>query len=212
MNILLAIFLLFGLHQEDPAALNQAGLERFQTFDFVGASREFQKALDLGSRSPIIKMNLLLAHFYAGSLDQTDIELHQILEAEDRNPHANFLAGLIASREGQFDEAAKHFGIVRDLDPDDAGTLFQLGLIEFHKSRYPQAIELFRRSIDLAPTDSAPVYSLARALIMNGQREEGEEQMERFRAKRKEHPMPITGGMGNPSINPGKYGQPRSLP
>ncbi|UCF36958.1 MAG: tetratricopeptide repeat protein [Acidobacteriota bacterium] len=211
MAILLTLVLIAGLYQEGPETFNQAGLERFHTFDFVGASREFQKAQDLDPDNDIIMMNLLLSQFYAGSLDQTDAELHSLLDIEELDPHANFLAGLIASREGQFEEAARHFEEVRKVDPTDAGTLHQLGLIEFHEGRYQAAVDLFRQSIDLDNSNSASFYNLARALIMHGEHQEGETQMERFRAMRKKQPMPRGGGMGDPSITPGKYGQPRSL-
>lgn len=190
---------------------NREAITKLEAFDFNGSVRAFQAALAVDPNSLVVQFNLGLALFYVGDLEGAKLRVNQVLTRALRDPYAHFLNGMLADREGRTREAFEHFGTVLELVPDDPGALYHLGLISLRDDQFSQAITLFERSLEGNPSCTASLYNLGRALIASGRTEEGRTTLKRFQELQNQRGPGQGGGMGDPTLIVGKYGQPRVL-
>jgi tetratricopeptide (TPR) repeat protein len=95
--------------------------------------------------------------------------------------------------------------------PDDPGSFYYLGLIAFREGRFEEAVRLFQSSLAGNPGCASSLYNLGRALVASGKKEEGAEVLRQFRVLQSKKEPGLGGGMGDPSLLIGKYGQARIL-
>jgi tetratricopeptide (TPR) repeat protein len=212
MVVLFFLFTSWLGAERRSATYNREAVSKLEAFDFNGAVTDFQAAVALDPDSLVVRVNLGLAHFYVGDFAQACQQLRSVLNKEPREPYAKFLYGVIADREGRTEEAISYFQSVLELAPGDPGTYYHLGLIALREEKSEQAVELFERSLAGDPGCTSSLYNLGRALVSSGKRDEGEAVLEKFQALQSQKKPGLGGGMGDPSLLVGKYGQPRRLP
>jgi len=214
--LIIILALLFGLWQGpggcSTRAHNQEALESLKVFDFKGAVDNLEAALRLDPDSVVVRVNLSLAHFYAGNLEEANQGLEQVLKKDPDEPYARYLFAVIADREGRTQAAKTNFRKVLELVPGDPGSYYHLGLLALREEEPGRAVELFEQSLAGNPGCTASLYNLGRALLACGRKEEASAVLARFRALQEKKPPGLGGGMGDPSLLVGKYGQPRGIP
>lgn len=202
----LALTLACGL-AGDVANHADRGLERFKVHDFQGAQTEFEAALREGPDSPIVRVNLGWACYYAGHIPEAEKNFQAALAIRKRDPYAHFPLGVLAKARDRLKEALSHFGAVLEADPDDPATLYQIGQIEMRRGDYQAAAKRFRLSLEGEPESLSTIYNLARALIRLGEREEGRRLMARFQEMQRQSRTGLMGAMSEPALIHGKYAQ-----
>jgi tetratricopeptide (TPR) repeat protein len=70
------------------------------------------------------------------------------------------------------DEAKGHYLKSRDLAPNLAEPIWDLGVVEARKRNYPEAIALYRKAIQILPQFAGTYYDLGNALVATGQNPE----------------------------------------
>ena len=141
-----------------------------------------RKAVELAPNWLPPRLNLAIALLNQpgkpGALDEAQSILREILEQDPKNAHAHFCLGVILSHLGQFDQAAKHFEAVTEIDPTDSYAWYWLGscLMTTDPERAEQA---FRKAVELNPILIPALYGLARTLMQRGEPDEAKELLER---------------------------------
>lgn len=185
--------------------LNVAGCERAAVFDFVQAAGFFADASRVDPECRTLRLNLVSARLHAGQLTEARQELEKLAGQAGEDPYFEYLYGMLLLREGREEDAVRHFRTVLSIDPGDADSFCQLGLIEFHRGNLDSAVKYFEQTLNRNPANPAALYNEARALKALGEDAKSRELMERFKAlKATQKPVP-GGGMGEPYLIPGKY-------
>lgn len=208
---LFLLVIVLSLSPKSPAELNDEGIRNLQIFDFFGAQQAFKAALDIDPQSSILRANFSIACLHLGFLSEVKTNLETILETHEKDPFAHFLLGLVCLREFNPAEAQPHFEAVLRIDPNDADTIAQLGHVKMQAEHWKSAARLFRQSLRLRPENPSTLYNLARALLFMGKADEARQILADFREARSKHPRRMMGGMGDPPVIEGKYGQPRRI-
>jgi TolB-like protein len=92
-------------------------------------------------------------HFYWGYLnyDRAREELAKAQRALPNNTRIFWILGLINRREGRWDEAIRNLEHAMDLDPRNAGTIYELGWTYSWLRKYAESIAMFNRALALEP-------------------------------------------------------------
>jgi tetratricopeptide (TPR) repeat protein len=163
---------------------NNLGVARLEQFDFPAAVQSFRRALELHSDLAIARLNLAIAHFYAGELGPARREAEAVRTNDATRLGAEYVLGLVARAENRTGDALQAFARVREADPEDVGSAVNLGQLYTQEQRFAEAVELFRLAIQLEPYQSTAAYGLATALLRSGERTEGAAAMARFQELR----------------------------
>lgn len=207
MVMLVGLMLLFWPVCPSPEAdaLNSAGCERASVFDFVQAAGFFERAVQTDPGCRALRLNLVSALLHAGRLDEAHREIEQLKNETGRDPQYDYLYGMLLLREGREPEAVDHFRAVLSVDPADADSFCQLGLIEFHRGALEAAVRYFEEALEQDAEHATALYNEARALKALGRDARSKELMERFKALKAIQKPTTAGGMGEPYRIPGKY-------
>lgn len=99
-----------------------------------------------------------------GRMRDADAAITKLLAVDPNSPSALYLKGVLANRQDQAAEARKAFDRVRDLLPDHAPTLNNLGVILFKQRQYQGAVALFDMAMVAAPKSRTILDNMAEAL------------------------------------------------
>ena len=123
-----------------------------QDWDWIGAEREFQHAIQLNSRYPTAH------HWYAMSclvpMGRLDDALEQMILAQSLDPVSPIIArdvAVVHLYRGDFDAALDHCDQTIELNPHFAPAYLTLGLIQEQRKDFDEAAAAFSRAVDLAP-------------------------------------------------------------
>ncbi len=94
------------------------------------------------------------------------------------NFYAHFNLGALAHRDGDLEEAMEYYDRALAIEPDYPLALFNKAII-LETSDLDQSIELYRRVVEIDDTMASAFMRLGFALVHQGQREEGEELLNR---------------------------------
>ena len=140
-----------------------------QDWDWVGAEREFQRAIQLNPRYPTAH------HWYAMSclvpLGRLDEALEQMLLAQSLDPVSSIIArdvAVIYSYRRDFEAALEQCDQTIELNPHFAPAYLTLGLIQEQRKVFDESAAAFRRAVDLAPQTPRMQGALARTLALSG--------------------------------------------
>jgi serine/threonine-protein kinase len=140
-----------------------------QDWDWAGAEREFQRAIELNPRYPTAH------HWYAMSclvpLGRLDEAVEQMLLAQSLDPVSSIIArdvAVIFSYRRDFEAALEQCDQTIELNPHFAPAYLTLGLIQEQRRDYDESAAAFRRAVDLAPQSPRMQGALARTLALSG--------------------------------------------
>jgi serine/threonine protein kinase/Flp pilus assembly protein TadD len=151
-----------------------AFVKRYYDWDWVGAEKEYQRAIEL---SP----NYATAHhWYAlhlGQMARTDEALKEIHRAFELDPLSiiiNTNVAWINYFARQYDQAINQFRKTLDMDPNYAVAHMRLGESYIQKKMYQDALSELQRAVSLSPESMDVLAELGYAYGVAGQRSEAE--------------------------------------
>ncbi|MBI3047710.1 MAG: VCBS repeat-containing protein [Acidobacteria bacterium] len=183
---------------------NNRGVALLEQFAYDPAVQAFQEALTLDPDLRLAHINLAIALFYAGAVDEA---VRQAAAARQRYPDAlqpPYLVGLIARSRNDVMQATEAFERVLQLDADDVGAKVQLAQVYLQERRYAEAAKLTESALAVEPYNVTAAYNLGLALTRAGQRDAGQQVLERFQQLR-ESPYAIT--YSNTYLEQGRYAE-----
>ena len=147
-----------------------------QDWDWAGAERAFQRAIQLNPRYPTAH------HWYAMSclvpLGRLDEALEQMLIAQSLDPVSSIIARDVAgiySYRRDFEAALEQCDQTIELNPHFAPAYMTLGLIQEQRRVFDESAAAFRRAVDLAPQTPRMQGALARTLALSGKADQARE-------------------------------------
>ena len=161
------------LDESLPDAHRALGGIKQSEWDWAGAEREYQRAIELD-------LNLAIAHaaysyYLSVVMGQHAEALAEAKLAEELDPLRIGLRvheGTILLRARRYDEAIAKLQEVIRLEPDNIDAHFYLGLSYAMKGRYAEAIAEYQKSMSLNKENSTGLCYLGYALAMSGKRGE----------------------------------------
>lgn len=201
------LFLNDGCQAPEVLAHHREGVRHFSYYDFHGAADEFWAAWKADPECEPAVINFVIACLHSGRLHEAETQLKRLERRRPEDPRILYLRGILLLRQGSEADALPYFERVRELDPNDPATLGQLALIAFHAGNFQRSLDYLVEARRLDPEDPSLIYSEARARLQLGQRDKAQELFALFRERKKVTKKPLPGGMGEPSVVPGKYAE-----
>jgi len=156
------------------------GVALMEQLKFEDASIEFAKILDLDAEFVSAHVNLGIAQFNLQQYDEASLHFAKALELDPKQIHAHYMMGLIYRNQDQVDRSMDEFREVIRQDSADPSAHYYLGLLYSRRKEYDQAIKHLREVVSAEPYNASAYYNLAISLTRSGNREKGQEEMERF--------------------------------
>src|SRR5262249_54536394 len=119
-------------HQGIHATLGQIAFSRQE---FQQAVKHFQKADTILARNPLMRVNLAEALFETGAADNAKLELEKLAANASI---AQFEAGLLLARHGDFLAAEKHFLKARSGYPKPEVINYNLALAQYSAGKFEE--------------------------------------------------------------------------
>ncbi len=144
-----------------------------QDWDWLGAEREFQRAIALDPRYPTAH------HWYAMScliaLGKLDAALEEIRLAEALDPISPIIARDVARvhfYRRDFEAALEQCDHAIGLNPHFSPAYWILGLVQEQREEFDEALAAIQRAIQLSPNSPMMQAALARIQALSGQKDE----------------------------------------
>ncbi len=150
-----------------------AHLRATQDWDWVGAEREFLRAISLNPHNPV-------AHLWYGvsclaSLGRLDEALAETKWAQALDPVSSIVSrniALIHYYQRNFDLALDQSDQTIEQNPHFSAAYWTLGLIQEQRRELDEAVAAFKRAIELSPPSPRILGALGGVLAKEGRREE----------------------------------------
>ena len=154
-----------------------------QEWDWVGAEREFQRAIALNPDYPT-------AHMWYGTtlsaLGRQEESMRELRRAQETDPLSLIINAEIGRQfyfARQYDQAIEHFRkTIDEMDPNFGVAHYYLGLALEERGRYQEAIEEFQKWFDLSAGDPAAIAALAHAYGASGNKSEAQKRIAQLHA------------------------------
>jgi DNA-binding winged helix-turn-helix (wHTH) protein/TolB-like protein/Flp pilus assembly protein TadD len=126
-------------------------VKAYYDWDWTGAGREFDRALQLKPNSPDVRRERGLYLATVGRTGEALSDTRRAIELDWSSPMTNFAFGwaLLAAR--RYDETIEHFRKFRDIDPESALAFNLTGLAYLGKHRYGEALAEYNRALEHYP-------------------------------------------------------------
>jgi TolB-like protein/Tfp pilus assembly protein PilF len=149
-----------------------AHVKSTQDWDWVGAEREFQRAISLNPRYPTAH------HWYAMSclvpLQRLEQALEEMQIAQALDPISSIIARDLAAihyYRRDFEAALEQCDHTIELNPHFSPAYWLLGFIQEQRGELDESIAAFQRAVHLSPQSPRMQSALARALVVSGKRQ-----------------------------------------
>jgi tetratricopeptide (TPR) repeat protein len=150
-----------------------AHVKATQDWDWQGAKKEFQRAIQLDPRYPTAH------HWYAMSclapLGKLEEALEEIQTAQALDPISSIIArdrAMIYYYLREFDWALEQCDHTIESNPHFAPAYWALGLIQEHRGDFDESAAAFERAVQLAPNSPRMRGALGRTLALAGKKKE----------------------------------------
>ena len=150
-----------------------AHVKSTQDWDWSGAEREFQRAINLNARFPTAH------HWYAMSclapMGRLDEALDEMLLAQSLDPVSSIIVrdvAVIHFYRRDFDAALDQCDHTIELNPHFSLAYLTLGLIQEQRNDFDEAAAAYQRAIALSPQTPRMHAALARAYALSGKRKQ----------------------------------------
>ena len=146
-----------------------AHVKSTQDWDWAGAEREFQRAINLNPR------HASAHHWYAMSclvpLARLDEAMEELLRAQALDPVSSIISREIAVThyyKREFDLALEQCDHTIEQNPHFSAAYWTLGLVQDERKEFDEAIAAFQRAIQLSPPSPRILGSLGRTFARAG--------------------------------------------
>ena len=170
--------------RENAYRANNVGVALLEQFNYGAAADAFRRALSIERSLPLAHLNLAIALLYVPDLDAARAETSEAQRLLPGDPRPHYVAGLVAREQGRSDDARAEFEQVLRIDAHDVGSHVNVGQLLLQQQQFADAIGHFRAALADEPYNVTASYNLGLALTRAGQREEGQQAMERSQALR----------------------------
>ncbi|MCY7376402.1 MAG: FG-GAP-like repeat-containing protein [Pyrinomonadaceae bacterium] len=170
--------------REDAYRQNNIGVALLEQFNHKDGAEAFRRSLALDPNLKIANINLAIALFNAQEIEAALKEADTAVELAPESPQPIYILGLIAKNQNRTEDAVAFFQRVLKMDANDVGANINLGQIYVQQRKYTEAIAAFRIAIAAEPYNATALYNLATALLRQGQREEGQQLIQKFQTLR----------------------------
>ena len=140
--------------------------------DWVGAEREFKRAIELNPNYPNAHHWYGICLSIVGRMDESLAEVRKAQELDPLSLIINTWLGRILALAGQHDQAIEQLRKTMDLDPTFMLTHYRLGQVYEDKGMYSEAIAEFEKVANLPGGKQLGIAGLAHAYASAGKREE----------------------------------------
>ena len=190
--------------REDAYRANNLGVALLEQFKFDEAAAAFREALRREPNLGIAHLNLSIALLQSSDLETARTEATEADRLMPQAPQPPYVLALIAREENRDEDAIRFFERVRQIDPRDTGAAVNLAQMHSANRRYAEAVALLEPAFEDEPYSVTAAYNLGMALLRSGQRERGQQLIDRSQALR-------TTGYGttfsNAYLERGKYAE-----
>jgi putative PEP-CTERM system TPR-repeat lipoprotein len=156
----------------DPSAadawLLDAELRRLEG-DMQGALESFQRALESDPESVGARLGRAATYVALERYEDASADLDRILQRAPNYPLANYLAGLLAYREGDLEGAVPPLQLALNYAPNHAPSELLLGTIFYRQGNLNQAVKHLEKYLSLVPDQAAGIKLLAAAYLKTRQ-------------------------------------------
>ena len=150
-----------------------AHVKSTQDWDWLGAEREFQRALSLDARYPTAH------HWYAVSclapMARLEEARDEMLLAQELDPISSIIARDLARvhyYRQDFEAALEQCDHTIELNPHFSPAYWILGLVQEQRGEFDEALAAFQRAIQIAPRSPIMQAALGRTCALAGKRED----------------------------------------
>ena len=150
-----------------------AHVKSTQDWDWLGAEREFQRAIGLDPRYPTAH------HWYAISclapMGRLDEARDEMLLAQALDPISSIIARDVARvlyYRKDFEAALEQCDHTIELNPHFSPAYLLLGLVQEQRGEFDESVAAFQRAIQLTPRSPSMRAALGRTFALSGKREE----------------------------------------
>lgn len=118
-------------------------------FDWKGADKEFNIALDLNPNAAWIRQAYGWFLMSAARFDEATVQMEKARELDPSSLTINIGRGRLFYYSRQYDQALQHFQNIAAVEPNDSGVFFSLYTIYEQKQMYPEAVEAYLKAMSL---------------------------------------------------------------
>jgi Flp pilus assembly protein TadD len=169
---------------EEAYRANNIGVALLEQFKHKEGADAFKRALQLGPKLTLARINLGIALYNLPDLPGAQREMQAALVRTPASPQPNYILGLIAKTQNRTDDAIAAFQRVLKIDPNDTGTNINLGQLYAQQRKYPEAIAVLRSAVASEPYNATALYNLGTSLMRANQRDEGQKVIQQFQELR----------------------------
>ncbi|WP_041973430.1 FG-GAP-like repeat-containing protein [Pyrinomonas methylaliphatogenes] len=173
-----------GGAREEAYRINNLGVALLEQYDYKRAAETFRRALQVDPKLSLARINLAIALYNASDLEGARAAAEEAIKLAPDAPQPYYILGLIARSQNRTEDAMAAFKRVLAIDPRDVGANVNLGQMLVQQRRYQEAIAAFRAAYDVEPYNTTALYNLATTLLRAGEREEGQQLLQRFQKLR----------------------------
>jgi len=166
-------------------------------FDWHGAEREFNRALELNLSSAVVRYDYAWCYamwflYPLGRVEQALTEMRRALELDPLDPFYNTLAGYLLHCTRQAEPAVAQLQHAIDLDPTFFFSYWLLSTVLLVNGRLDEAIATAEKANELSGGTAITLGSLGRAYGQAGRTAEARQLLEDLKARRRSTYVPAS--------------------
>ncbi|MFH2203732.1 MAG: tetratricopeptide repeat protein [Elusimicrobiota bacterium] len=139
------------------------GSEQMRQGKYEDAVEQFAKAAVADPEDPQAHRLLGVSYYWAGRVDQAEIEIRESLRLEPKSSQGHLLLGIIQAWKGELELAYSSFKRASRIEPERADIQMNLGSMEETLGMYPEALAHFRKAAEL--DKKHPLYHFQLGMI-----------------------------------------------
>jgi serine/threonine-protein kinase len=155
--------------------------------DWVGAEREYKRAIELNPNYPTAHQWYAVYLMSAGRFDEALAETRRAQELEPLSLPINMTLGWVLLNARQYDRSIEQLRKTLEMDPNFILTHHRLGLVYEQKGMYDEAIAEFRQVRNLSAGKPLGVAPLAHAYALSGKLAEAQKTLAELQKISQQH-------------------------
>jgi serine/threonine protein kinase/tetratricopeptide (TPR) repeat protein len=167
-----------------------AFIKTLYEWDWLGAEKEFRRAIELNPNYAIAHRWYALNLEYTGRLEEAIAEDKRALELDPLSLPINAYLGLTFYGARQYDQTIEQERKTIELDPNFIVAHNFLGLAYLQKSMGDEAIAEFKKALVISPGDPMSLGELGRAYALGGKRAEAQKILDKLNELSKQEFVP----------------------
>ncbi len=151
-----------------------------QEQDNARAAEALKKVIDLEPKKIATiygrqaRLRLASLQITEKQIEQAHVTLEPLFKLFPKDPQTNYLGGLLAFAEGDYEKSEERLLKVLEVAPEHIQTILLYGTVSFQKKKYQQAANYLSKYINVAPGNIGARKLLGRSYMMLGQGEQAQ--------------------------------------